>query len=193
MLCLSVVDHILCLSPLEECREVVEEVLSLSLRHCKTVSVLCCSLTSFCCKEVHLITRPSAREIHAESSVVAVVVRQTCSLHDLVTGKDLRITAHSCKKHIGNLQTCRILLHDVTDAWRVVVTCKDQHIRHVLIDKVMRNNVIDCCKSLAPTAVVVRKTCLDSVSQREVHDRRKVRVEAVFVGIVLLPVSKLRD
>ena len=186
-------DDILCLSPLEEVAHEIEELGSLALRHCKTVSVLCSLRTAFSCEEVHLVTLPSAWEVHAESAVIASVLEVVRHEHELVTGKDLRIAAHCGHHGHGDLHSVRILAESIAETCCIVVSREDHHIRKIVIHEVMREDVVYAEDTLAPARIILVETCAESIVEREVHDRLEVRVEAVLVLVAALPVCKLRN
>ena len=66
---LAVMDDILGLSPLEEVAYIIIQVRSLPLRHQKSVCIPVCSTTAFICEKVHLVARPSSREVHTETAM----------------------------------------------------------------------------------------------------------------------------
>lgn len=74
---LAVVDHVSCLSPLEETAYLVEEVGSLTLLHLETVGVVSLRLTALLSEKVDLIALPSAWEVDTQARVVTYIVRSS--------------------------------------------------------------------------------------------------------------------
>ena len=66
---LAVMDDILGLSPLEEVAYIIIQVRSLSLRHRKPVCIPVRRATTFICEKIHLVARPSSREVHTETAM----------------------------------------------------------------------------------------------------------------------------
>ena len=174
MHCLSVVDDILCLSPLEEMAHIVEKVSRLSLRNIQAVCILRCLCTAFGCEKVHLIAWPSAREVDAESAMVTRIPEIVRNEHELITGEDLRISAH-CRHHRHrDLHAVRILAEDITKTSSVMVAREDHHIRKIVIYEVMRKDVVDAGHTLAPARIVLVDAGTHRVMEREVHDGLEV-------------------
>ena len=186
-------DDILCLSPLEEVAHIVIKIRSLTLWNGKTVCIMSLCLTTLCSKEVHLISVPAAREVNAKSAMVTWILEVVRHEHKLITGKDLRIPTH-CRHHRHYyLHTVRILTKNVTKTCCIVVSGEYHHVRKIMVHEIMRKDVVHTENTLAPARVILIDSRTYRVVEREVHDGLEVRVEAVLVLIVSLPVCKLRN
>ena len=56
----------------------------------------------------------------------------------------------------------------------VMVSREYHHLRKIMIDEIMRKNVIDTGKALAPSRMSLAQTRTNGIMKREIHYRRKV-------------------
>ena len=74
-----------------------------------------------------------------------------------------------------------------------MVSREYHHVRHVSIIQIIRNRIIDLDHAFIPVDSVTWHTLANCSLKREVHDARKIAVEAVLIRMVCLPVCELRD
>ena len=143
-------------------------------------------------EQVAPVPFPAAREVDTLGAVVrgAVLALQE---HHFVPVIELRDAAEGGQEGQAQFHLPRIGPPGVAAAGMVMVGKEDEHVREILIHEVLRQHRVDARHALVPVHFFLAQGRMDGVFQREVHDGRQVGIEAVLVGIVLLPVGHLRD
>ena len=130
------VDHVLGLSPLEECPCIVVKLSQPALRDCLSAYIDGGGGTAFLGEQINLVAFPAAREIHPQLAVALVGLAGGES--HLVTVENLRDSTDCGQKGVGDLQLVRILPPGVGDTIMIVVGEEYQHLGHIVIGCVVR-------------------------------------------------------
>ena len=182
---LAVLDGVAALAPAEQGAGIVVEVGRLGIQGGSLG-------TADGSEQVGLVTLPAAGEVDALGTVVADAVL-ALQEHHFVAVVQLRDTAHGGQQGHRQFHLGGIGAEGVTGTGVVVVGEERHHMAQVLIHEVLGQHSVDAGHALVPVHLLLIEGLVDGVLQREVHDGRQVGVEAVLVGVVLLPVGQLRD
>ena len=142
--------------------------------------------------EVLAVPFPAAREVDALGTVAAGAVL-ALQEHHFVAVVQLRNTAQGGQQGDGQLHAAGVLPEDVSGAGMVMVGEESEEVGDIVVHEVLGQHGIHAGHALVPPHLILAQSGMDGMLQREVHHGGQVGIEAVLVGIVLLPIGHLRD